>query len=184
MTGTTCGEVITKVNRHLESNGFDAKSVESLEREIEDRICQEVPTYCGSDSLEIKPLPRNRGRTIHEVISGTKTIGSWLLHRVKGDGNATAEEAEERAKICVICAENTEPSGCTSCNKAASERVLEALVPFRTSKDAELKSCRICGCFLKAKICVSQDILEKNMPEYVKKELPGHCWLSTGNKNL
>jgi len=177
LRGTSLGEVMVAVKKHWEVNGIEP--IEDLEREIERRICEEVPEYCGAKGMEIKPVPKNRGRTIHEVITGTKTIGMWLAKRAMGGGNVSVEVAERRASVCVGCVENTEPTGCSSCNKAASSQVLDKLVPFRTSKDAALKSCRVCGCWLSAKIACQLDIIRNNMPDYVKKELPDHCWVKT-----
>lgn len=182
MRDTTLGEVINKVNANLESNGFPPMDRQVLKDQIEEEICKETPDYCtGNDVIPGNPVGR-RNRSINEVISGTKTIGSWVMHLLKGKGNASVEEAERRAEICSKCPENINPEGCTSCKQAAVKGLLGKVVPFKTSKDNELKSCRVCGCYLKLKVCIDQKILEKNMPAYVIKELPDHCWLKPENK--
>lgn len=175
LQGTTMGELMTNVNKHLEVN--ELPEIVGLDSLIEQRICDEVPTYCSGSGPELKPVMSARRRTIHEVISGTKTIGSWLVQRAMGKGTVEPEEASRRAKICIGCAENQEPTGCSSCNMAAKNQILERLVPFAIAEDGQLKSCRPCGCMLSVKVKVAKEILVKNMPGYVSKELPGHCWL-------
>ena len=179
LRGTSMGELMTNVRKHVEVNNLFP--YEGLETLIEQRICDEIPTYCSGQGPELKPVMSARKRTIHEVLSGTKTIGSWLVQRAMGKGTVEPEEASRRAKICIGCVENQEPTGCSSCNMAAKIQLLDRLVPFAIPEDSQLKSCRPCGCMLSLKTKVSKEILVKNMPGYVSKELPGHCWLKEAN---
>ena len=169
------GQLMMNVRKHLVVN--ELPDIAGLDVLIEERICEAKPHYCSGQGPELKPVMSARRRTIHEVISGTKTIGSWLVQRAMGKGTVEPEEASRRAKICIGCVENQEPTGCSSCNMAAKNQILERLVPFAIAEDGQLKSCRPCGCMLSVKVKVAKEILVKNMPGYVSKELPGHCWL-------
>jgi len=89
-----------------------------------------------------------------------------------------AEESQARAAICVGCAMNQSPIGCAACNRQpldeAGNMVAEG---FSGVHDANLRSCKVSGFSLKAKINVPMDILKSNLNDSQMSRLPENCWL-------
>jgi len=174
IVGTTEGQLIENVKKHYVANDFHVPF--GLRELVEEQICRDVPDYCVPDGPELKPVKKQQHRFVHEIVSGTKTLWSWLV--TGGGASVEAEEAERRAAICVGCVENQEPGGCTSCALAAMLQQIARIAPGETSQGDKLKACRACGCSLKAKVWVPTEILQKNMPQAIKDDLPAHCWVN------
>lgn len=173
IVGGTEGQLVENVKKHYVANNITVPfGVREL---IEEQICKDVPHYCITEGPELKAT-KQQHRWVHEIVSGTKTLWSWLV--TGGGASVELEEAERRADVCVGCVENQEPQGCTSCARAAMLQQIARIAPGTTSKDDSLKACRACGCSLKAKVWVPSEILQKNMPTAIKNDLPEHCWVN------
>jgi len=175
LTATTEGALITSIQKHLAAN--DLPPLEDPSRAIEQYICEQVPGYCGLlDGTPVMTTKKTLKRTFHEIVTGTKTLGQWLLNGAK---RVEIDEANRRASICAGCQENISPEGCTSCNMSVLKRLVEQVVPGSvvTQYNDQLKSCNVCGCALKAKVVIDGDIIRDNLPSDIYKQLPSHCWV-------
>lgn len=111
---------------------------------------------------------------LNQVIQGTMFLVSHLLH---GSPKVAAEEAEARAQVCVNCPLNQEPEGCWGCGSRVIQSTIRSLIGnTHTSKDALLKSCRVCGCFNAVQIHFPLAELQKTVSTELNELLPAHCW--------
>ena len=80
------------------------------------------------------------------------------------------EEAERRAKICAACPHQISTSGCWGCKGIAG--MLPAISGARkTSYDAQLKACGVCGCFNAVSVHLPLDVQQDSHLVF-----PNHCW--------
>jgi len=80
------------------------------------------------------------------------------------------EEAERRAKICAACPHQISTSGCWGCKGIAG--MLPAIAGARkTSYDAQLKACGVCGCFNAVSVHLPTDVQQDSHLSF-----PDHCW--------
>lgn len=80
------------------------------------------------------------------------------------------EEAESRAEICARCPQQISTSGCWGCKGIAG--MLPAIAGARrTSFDANLKACGVCGCYNAVAVH-----LPKNVQGGEDLEFPEWCW--------
>lgn len=146
------------------------------EAKIQDQLCVGLDgEWCNNEGI---PLPPAGGWRfdIQGVIQGTRTLAQWLL---KGKGRKVeVVEAERRALICASCPMNQDPAGCSSCTMGALKEAANLIVGGTTTVyDSSLKSCRVCGCSLRAKIHLPLDILRDNLTDAQMTALPQACWL-------
>jgi len=182
--GGTYDELINKVTAFRRSNGASEDSLATVEFEVEDQICSQWPQGCQRGTIS--------SMTILEAQRNFKQA----LKSIAADGFVSHEEAERRARICISChnhvknANYTAPSqgGCRGCSKAT--QVLDAalwnlglkavdmispllLAGKSTSMDGQLGQCGLCGCLLKLKIWI-----KNNVGGFAGKEnmWPSFCW--------
>jgi hypothetical protein len=80
------------------------------------------------------------------------------------------EEAERRAKICAACPHQISTSGCWGCKGIAG--MLPAISGARkTSYDAQLKACGVCGCYNAVSVH-----LPLSVQQDASLDFPSHCW--------
>ena len=97
---------------------------------------------------------------------------------MKGAARVDRGEIERRSAICGVCSFNQEPAGCRGCNAGSLRDAIGKAVGGGTiPSDAILKACLICGCSLKAKTRIPNDIILDYMSNEQKNLLPAHCWL-------
>jgi len=146
------------------------------EANIQDQLCVGLDgNWCNQNGI---PLPPSGGWAfdIQGVIQGTRTLAQWLI---KGKGKKVeVVEAERRALICAGCPYNQDPAGCSSCSMGAlREAAIVVVGGSTTAYDSQLKSCKVCGCALKAKIHLPLEILQDSLTDAQMFALPKHCWL-------
>ena len=80
------------------------------------------------------------------------------------------EEAERRAKICAACPHQISTSGCWGCKGIAG--MLPAISGARkTSYDAQLKACGVCGCYNAVSVH-----LPLSVQQDASLDFPSYCW--------
>lgn len=80
------------------------------------------------------------------------------------------DEAERRAKICAACPHQISTSGCWGCKGIAG--MVPAIAGARkTSYDAQLKACGVCGCFNAVSVHLPLDVQQDSHLSF-----PDHCW--------
>lgn len=158
--------LVTAVRNHLVGN--DVKIPDSLTEHISTWWCANVESHnCG------EPTPAHVAdvRTLAERFF--RTFKSWVSD---GGKKVAQEEAERRAAICAGCPFNIPESGwCSGCfMKGMITSAAKLVSGWRTSQDARLKHCRICGCDNKLKVHVPTSAM--HYPELADR-WPAHCWV-------
>jgi len=169
--GNHWSHLLAKVEEHMTANNLHVPI--NLEEYVENYMCGIFPDRCKDVTVPTHP-DKAKKMTVGDVLRFTAMIGADM---VNGGKRVEKEEANRRADICVDCPDNIDPDGCTGCNRGRMEKMIEALTgAIATKRDAQLKSCRHCGCINKAQVWFPLDILQKFTTVEVNRELPTHCW--------
>lgn len=143
-----------------------------FEREVEAVCCEQRPDHCRPCNPALHP----RSLSFNDLMTGTSSMFSFMA---AGRPLVTGQEAERRAAICATCRFNVPFK--TPCGGicASLKRMVETIVgAARTSRDADLHSCYVCGCFLQSAVWLPLDLQIKPLSEAQKKTLESipHCW--------
>jgi hypothetical protein len=165
-------ELKRRVKQHMAANGLEIPR--DIDAEIEDGACLNLESgrdhWCrerGGDTLTSMSRERPKWRA-SEIMRFLKTIWDWGT--MKGFNFVPMEEAERRAAICAGCPMNTPVSGCLGCTGvAAAIRRIQG--NHKTSQDRLLNACNVCGCELKVKVLVPEDVIDNRGLDY-----PEWCW--------
>jgi hypothetical protein len=109
----------------------------------------------------------------HLNLAMAKRFVETMARVIKERRFVPREEAERRAAICRACPMATSIGGCRACS-AVFRKMERALKHDPIEMPAEQEFCGACGCVLRLKCLVPNDILdaaEKQRPDYA----PG-CW--------
>jgi len=145
-----------------------------FEQEIERSICRDYPAECSGWDPN---MPRPRGLTFHDVISGTKVLVAFKL---AGSPLVERSEAERRAEICRNCPMNVSfTAGCNKC-RDLSDMVQKVIQNQSTRFDDQLKSCSICGCYTRLAVWLPLSIQCRGVTEAQRQEFSKveNCWKS------
>ena len=107
------------------------------------------------------------------VMNGTIAM-TIMLKRGKG-AFVSNEVAEARAAICADCVFNIDNPGCSVC-KGFDSIIKRGKGGRITTRDAELKTCGICKCFIQVLVHVDIDVLVMTTSRRNLKYLPAYCW--------
>lgn len=163
---------------HYRASGYSPP--EDLYGAVEEFICSNNPDYCDGDAPALKLALHQLSHSFTNVLTGTRTLASWVA---KGRPYVSQQQAEDRAAVCVGCPFNTPAESCSSCNKGVlKDAVMLVIGKKSTSRDAQLASCRICGCSIPAKLWLPLDSITDHMPLDRQAALPDHCWVKTEAK--
>lgn len=155
-----------------------------LADKVEEQMCRRL----GSNLCEDEQAPKPPSLSIRagDVIRGTRILVEATLQRFTG-GNprVSLEEANLRANICTnydgkgtACPEHKPVSGCAPCVAGLFFAFITRLSGGqKTAYDDKLGGCMVCGCALKGKVWIKQDLLLKAMSPEQLQRFPPHCWL-------
>lgn len=140
--------------------------------EVERECCRQKPDHCQPCNVKLHP----RRLTFQDLLTGTSSMLSFMA---AGSPLVSAAEAERRAGICAKCPFNVEYS--TPCGGICSslKNLVKSIIGnAATSRDADLRSCYICGCFLRSSVWVPVDLQLKPLSEKQRQTLAAvpHCW--------
>jgi hypothetical protein len=165
-------ELKRRVRQHMIANKLEIPR--DLDAEVEDGACLNLESgrdhWCrerGSEALTSMSRERPKWRA-SEILRFLRTIWDWGT--MKGFHFVPMEEAERRAAICANCPMNTQVSGCLGCTGVAA-LIRRIQGTHKTSRDRELHACNVCGCELKVKVLVPDDVIDNRGLEY-----PEWCW--------
>ena len=136
--------------------------------------------YNAEFELQDARIPnRRRNYNINDVVVGTRT-----MYAVKTNPEPLVDisEAERRAAICAGCPNNLSFSKPCGGICPELETVVRAIVgSARTSKDAELRQCAVCSCFLGVAVFVKTELQVNGLTQEQKQQfLYAHeqvkCW--------
>lgn len=156
--------LVDDVRQHMKVNGVEVPA--NLMDTIQFWWCDNIDSEnCG------EPVPAHAADIYTLAMRFLRTVRDWLA---QGGQRVPQDEAERRAAICATCPFNQAETWCSGCfMKAVLGRVLSAFGGWTTSRDAELKSCRVCGCKLSVKVHIPAEAME-----YKGLEWPEHCWMN------
>lgn len=148
-----------KCAEHEKANGLR----ERTEAEREDWLCHVIdPVFVERGGTRGR-LPR-----VEEI----KSFLTTLVNRHMGDVDFVPQgEADRRAGICASCPHNNRVLDCTTCEDIAS-KAMGITREKKTKHDNMLEGCGICGCYLRVKVWMEKEILEK------RNDYPEWCWMA------
>jgi len=167
-------EFIHNCKKHCQANNIPIGL--NWEQSIQAQLCATLDSdWCNDGGFPIPPLG-GYGFNVAQVTEGTRMLAQKMISaRAR---RIPIEESTARAAICIDCAMNQAPIGCSSCNASAMNAAANIVAEgFSTVHDARLRSCKVSGFSLKAKINVPLDILLETLTEAQKNTLPDKCWL-------
>lgn len=122
--------------------------------------------------------------TFKTVQAFVQFLWTW---RMNGGELVDQNTANQRAAICVSCHNNSTSSGkvCGVCNKMAHATLdgirAGIIKSAKTSSHDRLLDCKLCGCDLKIKVWIPNQVLGK-LEEV--NAWPTHCWMKKITENL
>lgn len=165
------GELLHAAKAYRAANGFGIPT--NFEELLEDQLCSRMPPgTCRQNGTIVRTGIRSL--SLADILAATKTLGEWFL---KGMQKVTQGEAERRAAICLGCPFNQPADGCTTCGENDIRSLVASVVgDSHTGVDANLHSCHVCGCTLKAAVWLPGELLRKHANPEAMKLAPAWCW--------
>lgn len=173
IVGESHYDLVNLVIAHRRHKGYKPIDRSSVILDVERQICTRLGSQqCKSEGPEDTwvPVPSKHNIfDIETIRSFSAAAWSWL----KEGGKLIDEpEAERRAEICRACPANSDAGqGCMRCHLA---KVVGTLVPEKRKLDG-LTMCVFCGCDLRAKILMPDDVIVKS-DQGRDIKYPLHCW--------
>jgi hypothetical protein len=110
-----------------------------------------------------------------------------LVDAMSGGGIVDDVEAERRATICADCTQNRDIPGCLGCSAGPlTELATRAAGAKRLREPLKLRTCCICACWLRTKVWINLDVLERHAPlgqRAALQERAPHCWMLEETQN-
>lgn len=166
--GDTVKKLGIAVIKRREELGHDTSKVW---REIEEYFCSRLPSWCS------RPTDPN----IKIKDSFSKQDFHGFLKAVEGtirENPIPEEEANRRANICAACPYNSQHSFCGTCSGLGS-LIFKIIEGRKLKQEGKMHSCQVCGCSLKAKVWVPDQVLRQT--DAVKAtggDYPPWCWVN------
>lgn len=137
---------------------------------VEHYICQLCPKgFCRGGPNE----PAVPFLSISSIRSATRLLYERMF---KGDDIfVDQKETDRRAQICANCPKNLHGI-CTGCaGNQFQDMFQEIMRKGRKSQyDNALDTCAVCGCLLRVKVLIKQEVLDK-LPKHT---YPDNCWIA------
>ena len=135
-----------------------------LIQQIENALCERLAGH--TQCVPCSSVKQTLG--FGEIVRWVKAMYNFATH--SKFQLVDQEEAERRAKICAACPHQISTSGCWGCKGIAG--MVPAIAGARkTSYDAQLKACGICGCFNAVSVHLPLDVQQDSHLSF-----PDHCW--------
>jgi hypothetical protein len=160
--GGDFGDMVKKCEQLIISKGITPPI--DLVSQIEHNLCDRMAGH--PNCVPCKKVKQTLG--FGEIVRWVKA----MYHFAKDNKFQLVdqEEAERRAKICAACPHQIQTSGCWGCKGIAG--MLPHIAGARkTSYDAQLKACGVCGCY--SAIAVHLPIDSQGGENL---EFPDFCW--------
>jgi hypothetical protein len=165
----------------------DLETEPNFERQVHGQVCEALPAdeQClrcrfegdgGATPRHLRPWRTRTGALKAWAIAAAKTIEAKLT----GSNPVTvpAEEARQRAAVCLKCPENLPVANCFGCGELGRlyTGLVEGIRP--TDLDSRLETCDICGCSNRVQTHFSSELLDsvrgaQGIPE---QSYPEWCW--------
>lgn len=166
--------------RRMKANGIPAPP--DLRQRVVDQLCPQLPPEWCNDGTLMGRVGAAFSHEFTRVMQGTTTLIDWWVSADRA--KVPQEEADRRASICSTCPFNSQPAGCTTCNRGVLATLAAKVVGGQpTRHDASLQACSICGCELKAKVWLPLEVLRRHLSTGQMAQFPPPhtgfpgCWL-------
>jgi len=170
-------DIARKVRDHREANGLPEGD---LQREIEDFVCAQLPKGAESCEADVpEGVPANIALKTKFTMDDVKRFIQAAVAALGSRGLVDQATADARAHICVACPLNMNVQGCWSC-KGLAEWLFTLIGARKTVHASRLKQCGVCGCSIKAKVWLPQDVAQEVSKGH---KFPSWCWLNSPNGN-
>ena len=167
--------------KHREVMNLPGATEAEAMHDVEEQMCRQLgDEWCVNMASKTWGFPPRLG---HHRSTPLKTLFAWAMTAAKGaDPYVPQPEAERRAEICRKCFANKRSGECISCGLGDLIRKLigETCHDRHTSQDAYIDSCLVCGCLLRCKVHIKDEILATGISEKQRTayaEIP-HCWMN------
>jgi hypothetical protein len=165
---------------HRKANNYPIP--DDFEDDLVNEACKQNPHWPGS---VCKRLASPRGHARKKL--GWKEAFAFLrvLEAFVKQGGALVdqEEANRRAEICARCPKNIPiASSCGACETGLRSLLKFLIRDKKTWADAEIESCGVCGCNLKASVWFPLEVQQQGLSEEQKAEFRSidYCWKRSG----
>lgn len=170
----TWPELVRAVRKHLEANRLPVPADLSLEMQA--RFCEiSKSKFCA----EHDPYVTERESFMADSQRFLRAMQDAAIN-----GLVDQAEAERRAAICAACPQNQDQrfTWCFSCSaKTAAAKLAKLTLGVSTSRDGELKHCRVCHCDLKLKPWVRREVMDEPKFRGKWENEVVKCWMRPEN---
>ena len=160
-----------QVSEHRESNGIALGDVRA---DIEAFVCAQLPLGAEDCYTQIEGDYSDIALKTRFNMDDVKRFIEAAISALGNRGLVDDREAEARAHICASCPLNTHVKGCWRCVGLA-DFLFRLIGTRRTAHASRLNQCGVCGCSIKAKIWLPQDVAQKVSEGH---KFPSWCWLN------
>lgn len=159
-----------KIKKHCEDNGYPPVDP----ADAIDQLCHLLPPgWCSYESGEKPAWFVETRLTVWDVLNGTQTLASFMLH---GMQLVSKELAESRSDCCAKCFYNVQIAGCSPC--IGLYQLIENIGgSIKTQSDSSLLQCAVCKCSTKAKTRMRIEDIEKGTTQEHMERFPSFCWV-------
>lgn len=148
-----------------------------IPEDLEQRILKEVSKQAPDSCIYIDENPPKRSVKKHFTTVDVKAFIKAVEGTITSGGVVSQDEAEERTNICMQCPYNIKIVGCEGC-AGISNLVFKIIGARKTNNLGYLKQCGVCGCSLKAKVWVPQDVIKQTAQiQNNMADFPDWCWV-------
>jgi hypothetical protein len=167
-------ELLKAVKAHRVVNALPVGT--QFSEEIEDQLCQNCPPETCQQGGGSKKLPQRGAVSFQGAMDTAALLADWFLKR--GQERVSAEQAEQRAGVCIQCPFNQPIEGCRSCSFKHIRALIVKIVGGQPTKYSNrLNACSVCGCSLQAKVHLPISLLNDYMSAEQKQDFPEFCWV-------
>lgn len=165
----TFDKLLVQIRRHFEVNGYAIP--DNLPEVVENYICLQNPTSICHGEGPKRFFPSKR-----EIEEGTRKLLAARAEMEKHeDPFVSAEEANERAKMCVECPMKRNQWGCFLCDELV--KLVVKTYGRTTPYDKLTLGCGVCGCINSAQIHLKPIVLAKTAKVETVSDYPEiGCW--------
>ena len=178
--GQSLRDTAILVEKHRKANGLDRATFQESLDDVQHQICLRVP---GSFCVNSDPDKIRFTFSWDAIKAGTITLAAWAEVAIRnGNPYVDQAEAERRASICSTCFANSKTEGCVTCGFMDSVRDLisKTCSDKSTSKDSDINACGVCGCLIKCKVHLKEEILAPGITDKqaaMYADIP-RCWMA------
>lgn len=157
-------EFLAACFRHMEATEQDTSA--GWQDRVWNMVCEQTGVPCMDND---KP---EAVFNLDDLRRFALTMTKWLA---SGGGYVTQELAEKRALVCRECPNNYPLAGCGAC-KGPLKLLVETIGGRKTQQNEFLHSCKVCHCYLNAKVWLPLEVFPADEEKNV---FPPNCWMIT-----